>query len=846
MSDTGQPQRAVLKSRMLWASAGAAGLAALAGFVAGTSWPQRLFLAGSFGTAVGLVGLVAFIGRLRVSTVSARLDARIRKLDKRTSNRPVAVSSAEVSLESHPKSPTPTFPPGPPRVTVVITTFNQSRFIRDALNSVLTQTWTDFECIVVDADSTDRTLEEAFDVVGSDPRFVMVSLEENDGPSVARNVGLARAKGEYVTFLDGDDFLYRDAIEQRLGVLSTETDRGWVAGSFCLWHSIPEDARLATNPPKVKRKRSDVSWFDTVTGAPFIVSAPLLRRDVLLAHGGFDTNVPSAEDTLLWSRLLRAGWIVRCVNSVGIAYRQRRHSWYRVSRSEHSARTEAIVRGNTQSAKTESVGPGPHRFTQDYAKLTAQRAGFERALIEIVGAVETMTDEELEPVLGDLTAGVQPWMTRAIDIWDTVDRAALRLSRYSEEGLSVRRAELRTRTLKLLSPLLDTNPVTGTPQSVDAPMAPLDVDPGGHRAVVLRSLQTAKWMPGRMASESVVLLPSAAYHLDEILPLARELQAHDMNTHILVSSKRWNNVRVGLRKAGDIPVSTYNPETFVGHDEVVARSSAVVTMNDWGEDRQFLELAMENGVPGFAKVEGVQDFKDDDIGRDRRAYQTAEYILAQGRNDLENTRPAAFVVGSTRLERIWMQPAVEVDSPRAVINLNFTYGVLSEVREAWLETATEACRSEGIPYVVSLHPAERGSIAERHPIAEEPIRHELTRSTVLISRFSTVPFEAMARGVPFIYHNPHGERVPTFAEPNGAFPIARSVDELRSALRQVAGWRGNYRDRAGAFFAAQIDIDPSRSSEVRAAEVVAGLARGENFAPDREAVSTPLNQIGVP
>ena len=88
---------------------------------------------------------------------------------------------------------------------------------------------------------------------------------------------------------------------------------------------------------------------------------------------------------------------------------------------------------------------------------------------------------------------------------------------------------------------------------------------------------------------------------------------------------------------------------------------------------------------------------------------------------------------------------------------------------------------------MSRHPADKGTTGGL-PVTSKPFRFEASRGGALISRFSTVPFEAMARGMEFIYFNPHGERVPTFAEPAGAFASAVGIDELGDALRRGIGF----------------------------------------------------------
>lgn len=99
-----------------------------------------------------------------------------------------------------------------PGVSVIIPAYNAADFIGEALESVRSQTFTDFEVIVVDDGSTDSTRALCDAVARDDSRFRVVS-QENAGLSVSRNRGLESALGRYVTFLDADDALYPDALE---------------------------------------------------------------------------------------------------------------------------------------------------------------------------------------------------------------------------------------------------------------------------------------------------------------------------------------------------------------------------------------------------------------------------------------------------------------------------------------------------------------------------------------------------------------------------------------------------------------------------------------------------------
>jgi hypothetical protein len=309
-------------------------------------------------------------------------------------------------------------------------------------------------------------------------------------------------------------------------------------------------------------------------------------------------------------------------------------------------------------------------------------------------------------------------------------------------------------------------------------------------------------------------LPGAAYHLAEIIPLQVELEHRGIATRIAVGEAHWPRVRQGL--VGYSGAVHLLPSPELATSDV----SALLTMKDWAGYRPYVEAAQAHDIPTFAKVEGAQDFDEVDTGRGFRPYRTADHILCQGTNDHSALPGSRSVVGSTRLERLWRSPVRTPRRVMAVINLNFSYGVLTEASDVFLETAVSACVATGTPYVVAIHPAVRSRRSDP-AFTTIPISRLLEHASLLISRFSTVPFEAMARGVPFVYHNPHSEKVPTFHEPSGAFDVSHDAESLADAIEESAKWVSDYRDRARGFFLRQVDVDPGRPSELRSADVIA-------------------------
>nr|MDJ0954261.1 hypothetical protein [Acidimicrobiia bacterium] len=461
------------------------------------------------------------------------------------------------------------------------------------------------------------------------------------------------------------------------------------------------------------------------------------------------------------------------------------------------------------------VAGTPFHYTEPAPTYVLTAESFRRNLIALTTAVAQNDEPAIEEFLKALDVARSPYLPWVVDIDQIIRQASHRAEMYSSDGMRTRIDMLVSRTLSILEPVLRdsrTLPVPATLTPIQPAVAPEWAFAKDRNLIHLASSELADAIAGH-----VVMTPSAAYHVDELGPLARELRRLGIPVAFMVTDRRWEWTEAGLR-AWDFPAYAF-PES---HDWT-ASVAGIVTLNDWGEEpHQAILAANESGVATFAKVEGVQDFDDIDVPRVRNPYQTARYVLCQGPNDAAalGDRADTHVVGNTRLEAIWSNPGRRPLTDLVVVNLNFTWGVLEEARTMWVDTVIAATNQLGYRTVFSLHPAEK-SRPEGVEISELPMRHLLTRASVLVSRFSTVPFEAMARGVPFVYHNPHHEAVPTFHEPQGAYEITRTADELAAAIELSRSWIGGYRDRSERFFREQIDIQPGVPSEVRAASAIA-------------------------
>jgi hypothetical protein len=333
---------------------------------------------------------------------------------------------------------------------------------------------------------------------------------------------------------------------------------------------------------------------------------------------------------------------------------------------------------------------------------------------------------------------------------------------------------------------------------------------------------------GDRPSESpVVLVPQAGYHLEEIAPLADELRRRGVPAQIvtpIAPLKPLRRFRPGTKRyEGLMAAASETEHDIESFDSVVSRARALVVMNDWGVTRSLVEALNRRGAPTFGLVEGVQDFDDVDTGRKRLPYRTVSNVFCLG--DFDASRLIGCdttIVGSTRLRRLLGQ--ARSDQPRsaaATINSNFTYGVFTDIRRKWLSEAVLGCTDSATPWILSRHEAERG-LSRHRSERTRSIGELLDGSSHLISRFSTVCYEALIRGCHLVYFNPHGEQVGTFAPVDGAITICGSHRDLVDALNQPINSAAVTRDAATDFLFGHLRLGPGAEPAYLAADVIEG------------------------
>ena len=181
-----------------------------------------------------------------------------------------------------------------PLVSVVLPTYNRGDFVKEAIQSVLAQTWIDFELIVVDDGSTDHTAE----VLQEFSSLVSLRLENNSGVSRARNFGIAQARGRYICFLDSDDLWTSKKLETQVRWMEARPDC-----QVCYTDEVWIRRGVRVNAMDKHRKYSGDIFERCLPLCIVSPSSVLMRLEMLEKIGGFDETMEVCEDYDLWLRM---------------------------------------------------------------------------------------------------------------------------------------------------------------------------------------------------------------------------------------------------------------------------------------------------------------------------------------------------------------------------------------------------------------------------------------------------------------------------------------------------------------------------------------------------------------
>lgn len=183
-----------------------------------------------------------------------------------------------------------------PLVTVIIPTYNRGASIAKAVASVLEQDYSPIELIVIDDASSDNTLAVLSEI--HDSRLAFYSHKENKGANAARNTGFNYSSGEWVAFLDSDDFWDKSKVSLFMDLLLDESNEYLIG--YCGINHIDDNKIIKTTSALKSGLLLEQLLYKNIVGS---LSVPIMHRKVLEEVSGLDESLKSAQDWDLWVRI---------------------------------------------------------------------------------------------------------------------------------------------------------------------------------------------------------------------------------------------------------------------------------------------------------------------------------------------------------------------------------------------------------------------------------------------------------------------------------------------------------------------------------------------------------------
>jgi len=235
-----------------------------------------------------------------------------------------------------------------PIVSVLVKSYNHVRYVRQTVESVLSQSFQDFEIVVTDDGSTDGTAELLRGY--RDPRIRLAVSRQNQGISAAMNATIARARGRYLAILNSDDFALPERLARQVAFLDANPGISLV---FSLPLTVDEGGmpRPPLNDFEVPLRFADFSrrsWLRMFFFGSNCLCAPtaMIRREAYAAVGPYDRRLTNLQDMDMWIRMLKAGHQIHLLNERLTAFRLRDNQ-----ANMSALRVDTILRSEYETAK---------------------------------------------------------------------------------------------------------------------------------------------------------------------------------------------------------------------------------------------------------------------------------------------------------------------------------------------------------------------------------------------------------------------------------------------------------------------------------------------------------------
>lgn len=617
-------------------------------------------------------------------------------------------------------------------ISVIVPCYNGADYAEIFLESLARQTLAQerFEVICVDDCSTDRTIEVLESYCSRIANLRIIRHTENRKQGAARNSGLDIAQGKYVFFLDSDDFLRLDALEI---LLNSGGGADVIVGQHVMTR-FDKPTKTVVRDRYVKTTLTMAALENEIGWWPF---GMLVSRELLIKQSiRFRENV-YFEDIDFNIRIFLSA-----------------ESYFIVQ--------EAIYYYVVRDSSTVN--------TLD-----------EKKILDSVTAVAEVANTLLKNLASHEQRG---FFNKASD-WLTYQAGRLR-------DCPIGNAEKEALTDIFVRELKRTGLLPKLAAGLEKKIRDIsNAAPVTQAEEYLRTIDGFRYNPWRedLAPEfagKVIFYCEVDYHIRSAAPVVRALKSLGIESIIVDASRSTNFTANRPLPNEELPLYAdldLRPFNVAERLPFATDAAAFVFMNDTTYTRRLIFENFGFGVPTFGFYEGVNDDWNLDRTALRRPYRSVDYLLLPGIYQLGFYRDReCHVIGLPNVRSRLVESFGPPRARRAIINVNFTYGVLEDRRNDYITTAVQACRELGLDYVITQHPADKSDLSV-YNVADRNVYDLLDEGMILISRFSTTILEALAMKRPVVYHNPIGEKVPKFAQPLGAYSVSYSVASLKEALR---------------------------------------------------------------
>jgi glycosyltransferase involved in cell wall biosynthesis len=298
-----------------------------------------------------------------------------------------------------------------PALSVLISVYNGARFLGDALDSVLSQDFRDFECVIINDGSTDGS-GAILDAYAARDQRVKVVHQANTGLVVALNRGLELCGAALIARMDADDVCLPGRFAVQVDRLNAAGDVAVLGGQIRIMNEAGEPIRLSQYPTT----RDDIAAF-IEHGSPLAHPAAMIRKDVLARVGQYRKAFAHAEDYELWLRIHDAGYAIENLDQPMIGYRQHGGNVSAVHRRQQALAT-LVARLAHRARVRGLVDPTASAESLDVSSIdlfpAVLRAGMEEEIFTLrLGAVSFASREEIAQALAAF-ASLPSWLRRSL------------------------------------------------------------------------------------------------------------------------------------------------------------------------------------------------------------------------------------------------------------------------------------------------------------------------------------------------------------------------------------------------------------------------------------------------